>query len=443
MAVPLIKREKLERGGLLSTRVGGLVGDIERYKDSYAKLWKEARCDFPVLGRTYTRKEQRAIQKELSHCIDLISEKLTRYNPENEEEWLSDFVSFFKASTKKILSLSDLYLDSVFQKGFIDSTRAFVDGVKEFDPHLPIEHVYQALRNVWIMNSLQIYLDVEVGHSEAIFAYSLIYPYTDNFLDDVILGLDRKLAMANRLRLWLEGREAVPENEPEEKVRNLIRLIEKQFPRENFPGVYQGLLSIFNAQIRSLLQQTEGSSSFEGTVLDISLEKGGTSVLADGFLIQGQIDECQKDFCFGFGIFLQLADDIQDAAEDLSNDHMTLFSQSAGRIDLDTLANRLFHYTTDIVESKLDVSRPNEMKLKEIILSNTFLLVLEAIGKNRAYYSRDYIKNIESFFPVGFSYLEKFRKKTKIKLLEHKEQASDLDFISAFLLTALSRTLSP
>lgn len=165
-------------------------------------------------------------------------------------------------------------------------------------------------------------------------------------------------------------------------------------------------------------------------------------MLADGFLIQGQIDECQKDFCFGFGIFLQLTDDIQDAAEDRSNDHMTLFSQSAGLIDLDTLANRLFHYTTDIVESKLDASRPNEMKLKEIILSNTFLLILEAIGKNREYYSRGYIKSSERFFPVGFSYLEKFRNKTKIKLLEHREQASDLDFISAFLLTALSRTIS-
>lgn len=248
----------------MSTQVGELEREIGRYKVFYARLWEDASCDFPILGRTYTRKEQRAIQKELSHCIDSISEKLTRYDPENEEEWLRDFVSFFKASTKKTLSLSDLYVDSVFQKGFIDSTRAFVDGVKEFDPHLPIEHVYQALRNVWIMNSLQIYLDVEVGHSAAIFAYSLIYPYTDNFLDDVTLDIERKLAMANRLQLWLEGREAVSEDEPEEKVRSLIRLIEKQFPRENFPGVYQGLLSIFNAQIRSLLQQTEGSPPPKG-----------------------------------------------------------------------------------------------------------------------------------------------------------------------------------
>jgi hypothetical protein len=82
-----------------------------------------------------------------------------------------------------------LSIDPVFEKGFIRTTREFVENLKAFDPDLKIENVYQALRNVWIMNSLQIYLYLPIEYSDAIFAYSLIYPYTDNSLDDSLLSI--------------------------------------------------------------------------------------------------------------------------------------------------------------------------------------------------------------------------------------------------------------
>lgn len=82
-----------------------------------------------------------------------------------------------------------LSINPVFEKGFIRTTREFVENLKTFDPDLKIENVYQALRNVWIMNSLQIYLNLPIEYSDAIFAYSLIYPYTDNYLDDSLLSI--------------------------------------------------------------------------------------------------------------------------------------------------------------------------------------------------------------------------------------------------------------
>jgi hypothetical protein len=94
------------------------------------------------------------------------------------------------------------------------------------------------------------------------------------------------------------------------------------------------------------------------------------------------------------------------------------------------------------VEAKLDEKDPNAKSLKELILRNCTLLILEAIGKNRGCYSRDYWKSMERFFPIRFSRLKKLRKKLKTKILGKKSQVIDLELAAVFLLTATSRVIS-
>jgi hypothetical protein len=285
-------------------------------------------------------------------------------------------------------------------------------------------------------------LNHDIDYSDAIFAYSLIYPYTDNVLDDISESLEKKLSLTLNLRDWLEGRASAFHNSQEEKIFKLIKTIEKQYERDVFSDVYQSLLAIFNAQIKSLLLQKKYSLPYETDVLDISFEKGGSSVLADGYLVNGNLEDDQAEFCFGFGVFLQLADDIQDVTSDKKNNHMTIFSQTAGNHKLDKLANKLFNFITKVVESKLDEQTENRKRLKEIIQKNCYYLVLEAIGENKAYFSHKYVDKMQSFFPVRFSYLKELRKKLKDKFLENKEVVVDLDLISAILLTITDRTIS-
>jgi hypothetical protein len=338
--------------------------------------------------------------------------------------------------------MSDMYLDSVFQDDSVRSTRRFVDRAKEFDPTLQIEDVYQALRNAWIMNSLQMYMHLDVTYSDSLFAYSMIYPYMDNYLDDVSLPLEKKLMLIEKLRDGLEGQGFIPGNRNEEKILQLIQMIESEYDREKFAGVYQSLLAIFNAQLRSLTQQKGHTLPFEGDVLDLSFEKGGTSVLADGYLISGTLEEQQANFCFGFGAFLQLADDIQDLIMDQKNDHATIFSLPAGKYSLDKLANKLLNFTVAVVDTKLDEKDSCAKSLKELILRNCSLLILEAIGKNKACYSREYIKKMERHFPIQFSRLKKLRNKLRKKILGKRRHVIDLELAAAFMLTATSRIIS-
>ena len=77
-----------------------------------------------------------------------------------------------------------------------------------------------------------------------------------------------------------------------------------------------------------------------------------------------------------------------------------------------------------------------------MILRNCTLLILEAIGKNRACYSREYWQNMERHFPIRFSRLKKLRKKLKTKILGKRRNVIDLELAAAFLLTAMSRIIS-
>ena len=67
------------------------------------------------------------------------------------------------------------------------------------------ESIYQALRNIWTTNTIQHYLNLEIDCSNAMFAYSMIYPYTDNVMDDVSLSKAEKIQFSQNLKYRLEG----------------------------------------------------------------------------------------------------------------------------------------------------------------------------------------------------------------------------------------------
>ncbi len=426
-----------------SDRVGRLQADIERYKRDYLRLWWETSTELPRLGRIYEGRLQKSIAKKLFRFVDHASGRFDEC-PQGENEksiWMEDFLAEIRKVAKNFLEMSDLYLDAVFQEDYVRSTQMFVDKAKEFDPQIKIEDLYQALRNAWIMNSLQMYLGLEVRFRDSIFAYSMIYPYMDNYLDDATLFLESKLRLIEKLKGWLEGQAIAYDNPHEGKIFRLIKLIEAEYDRDKFPGVYQSLLAIFNAQLKSLIQQKGHILPFEVDILDLSFEKGGTSVLADGFLVAGSLKDEEADFCFGFGALLQLADDIQDLVLDRENNHATIFSIPAGRYKMDRLASKLLNFISKVVDAKLDEQNSNEKTLKELILRNCSLLILEAIGKNGSYYSQEYGKNMQRYFPIPYAKLKKLRKKIKGKLLGKRKHVVDLDLVSAFLLTATSRII--
>ncbi len=429
----------------LSRSLGPLEARVEAFVREYSRIWQETPADSWALERVYLPAEKREIEKDLSALIDRVSSEQKAaaaeddgLDPTRMEAIAAEVRPFFQ----RILKRADLKIENVYDAQFVESTRQFLSAASEFDPDLSIASVYQALRNVWIMNTLQFYLGIKAAHTDAIFGYSMVYPYLDNVLDDAGRSISDKLGLVLKLRAWLEGEEESPATLQEEKLQALIALVEGQYPRSEFPGVYRSMLSIYNGQIKSLMQQRGSEAADREDILSISLEKGGTSVLADGYLVAGELTPRQEDFCFGFGVFLQFADDLQDIAEDLENDHWTLFSQKAGHSPLDPLVYKLLRYMSIILEHKLDGSIPHEKALKDMIRPNCTLMFMESVGKHGGYFSRHCVRRFQRAFPVKFGYLRKMRGTIEGRFLTGNEKISDLDPVSAAFLTLSSRAFA-
>jgi hypothetical protein len=414
----------------LSTRVGPLGARVEGYVRGHELIWRQAPAEPLPPRKRYARTEKKSVEKELSNIVGRLSSEPARTSfldgtlePARAEELASELRPVFK----RLLRLIDLPLEAVYDARFLESTRRFLQAARDFDPGLSVASAYQALRNVWIMNSLQFDLGLPVEHTDAVFAYSMVYPYLDNVLDDAGTSETEKLALVAKLKDWLEGAERGADTPREEKLRDLVKIIERRCARPDFPGVYQSLLAIYNAQVKSLLQQRVAASPSPEDILAISLEKGGTSVLADGYLVAGRLEPADEDFCFGFGTFLQLADDLQDIAEDARCGHRTLFSRQIGHAPLDGQAVKLGRYLAAVLERARAGATPRRSALCDAIGSGLSLMFLESVGKHPDYFSRGFVRRSKQSFPLRFSYLRKLRRRFGEQLPPGRSRLSDLD----------------
>ena len=156
----------------------------------------------------------------------------------------------------------------------------------------------------------------------------MLYPLTDNLLDDPEVPALAKRAFNERFGRRLAGQPVTSCGAREAQVLDLVARIEGEFPRSRFGDVHESLLAIHRGQALSLEQQDD-SRLPDAEILAISCEKGGSSVLADLYLVSGRASAGEERFAFGYGDFVQLLDDLQDVGPDLEAGHQTVFTRAA------------------------------------------------------------------------------------------------------------------
>jgi hypothetical protein len=371
----------------------------------FIEVWNCNRDDEPLFKKEYTASQKK--RKELL-CADY-QERFENYQQtirNGKNQFDSD--KFFNALgrfMKDVYDYSDETLAIVQSPEIIAVSRAFYDRSRSFDLQLKQEEIFQAMRNVWIMNGLQVLLGMPVELTPSIFAYSLLYPYSDNILDDRHISHQEKLAFSQRFEKRLQGTGRMGENRREEKISELVCMIENQYPRVDFPGVYDSLLAIHNAQTRSLGLIEQNNHLAIAEILSICFDKGGSSVLADGFLLAGNPSTELQRFFFGFGIWLQLVDDIQDLAEDISSGTRTLFAMENPLYARTNLVNQTFHFGRAVMEEARCCPADVVASFSQGIIHSTELMLIQAVGLNAEYYPSEYSAKMERFSPVSFAYL--------------------------------------
>jgi hypothetical protein len=380
---------------------------IRDFSSHFIRAWNEASVELPASQKNYSDFEKSS--KENSMNLFLQSVKQIRkkrklkleITTEDEERFFTDTRLFFKNA----LDFDESQVSFLFSEEMINVTRAFVYEARKFDSSLPFSDIFQALRNAWIMFGVQIIFGQSVAMTPSVFAYSMLYPYTDNLIDDPSISEIEKIAFSCRFRDRLSGIMVQPLSKTESTIYALVEMIEMEFSRDKNPEVFESLLAIHDAQTASLLLIDAQNTVSEEDSLSICIRKGGTSVLADGYLVTGKLSEEQQFFLYGYGAYLQMLDDIQDVEDDLSSGLKTYFARDIESCLLDWKVRKTYQFGEFVLES-LDAAGEKFVDLfKALIRRSIDLFVAEAIAQNPEIYSHEFTELFEKRSPFSFSYI--------------------------------------
>jgi hypothetical protein len=382
---------------------------VETQAAQSIEAWKAcAARTLPALPR-HTRNEQRAHEKAYDQGLRAVEREAcrARSNPAARHLAQQRIVALFPEFAAGALGLEagaiDLLTNSFFPVG-----AELARWTRRFDPEMSMEDTIQAARNAWIACGMQALLGLRMELTPSILAYSLLYPYSDNYLDDPLISTAEKLGFNERFRQRLSGQRMAAGDPREAVVWAMVQMIEEQYPRQSCPQVYESLLAIHCAQGRSLAQLNRGAlidhSREADEVLRISCAKGGSSVLADACLAQPWLtpEECQ--FSFEWGVLLQLGDDLQDVREDLERGSLTLFTRAVAQGEpLDSLVAQMLHFSQHVA-SRMDKLENGTSVLKDLLRMSWRTLIVMAVAENHTFFSSAFLAELEpcSNFRFGF-----------------------------------------
>ncbi len=374
------------------------------------RLWRECDAAPSITGRQYSPSEQDSCEGELKRLLAAVQAELSRLpvtRPERDaarQRITSAFAQFGRAA----LGFEDRHLDLLLGGGFSAIATDLARRARRYDPRVSMADILQASRNAWTACGLQVLAGERMHLSPAIFAYSMLYPYSDNVVDDPAVDASTRLRFSRRFGQRLRGEIIDPETDIERGVCGLIALIEEQFPRGAFPRVFDSLLAIHHAQERSI-RLLHGGADLE--VVELSFEKGGTSVVADAYLAAGSPCHDMVAFAFHWGVLLQLGDDLQDLRDDRANGRRTVFSVASMHEPLDAVTSRTLAFGDMVLAALPSLGAPNTETLKELISRSSRSLLVRAAGQASEFYSPEYLESLERFFPFRFGFLNECRRR--------------------------------
>lgn len=384
---------------------------IDNHVAWFCEQWKCTSVTLPSFGTTYPaedKKNRENFSNQFYGRFRALQEELKREKAKIDTNSFMPMLSQFLTT---VYDFPDNSSDMVLNQKFLNVSHQFYKEVLAYDANLNQEEIYQAMRNIWIMNGIQLMLDLPVELTPSIFAYSLLYPYSDNLLDDPKLPKIEKLRFCERFEERLKGKQVMATDPREEKINHLVGMIENQFPRMDYTELYESLLAIHAAQTRSIVLQNKNNGLTQEQIIEVCFAKGGASVLADGYLVAGKLTPLQQRFLFGYGIWLQLADDIQDIAEDQAEEVNTLFSSARQKCELAEAMNRTFHFGRTIISGLGCFPSAICDDFGRLMVHSIESMIIRSAGKNPGHFSETYLIQMEEYSPLRFEYIREMRKK--------------------------------
>ena len=376
--------------------------------------WNCCPTQSSLTGPTYSAGEQQKREQAYDEALQA-AEREAKRAPRSRAQRLGAqdrITAAFARFSAVALGLEDEAIQ-LLTNDFLPVGTKLAQWARRFDPALAMPEIVQACRNAWTACGLQPLLGETIGLTPSILGYSLLYPYSDNYLDGGEISAGKKLQFSKRFRERLKGAVAEPLDRREAAVWSLVALIEEQYPRERYPQVFDCLLAIHRAQEESVAQQRRFDGSRDEEIVRISCAKGGSSVAADACLARGWLNDEESEFAFDWGVLLQLGDDLQDVQEDIRNGSTTLFSRAAALGEpLDRLTTRLLNFS-DVVSDRMDRLPHGSSLLKGLLRMSWRSLILMAVAESHGFFAPGFLAEAESHSPFRFAFLRARRDRLK------------------------------
>lgn len=397
------------------------------------ELWQSSQNTSPVFLPEIKYAEKKANEDWINESMRLIQLQLKAFpshtpfpftNKAGKEQitprqkvWIKDMEDLFHTLllTEPVLGIRHV-LPAHTLDAFMDKMKLFLRQVRSFAPDMKPEDMGQAIRNYMVYAIFREQNGLSQECPSSIFGYSMLYPFTDNFLDDPARTEEEKKHYNLLIHHKINGQPVTPLSLHEERTSMLLDAIARVYPGPQAHAAYgkdasvdirQGLLLMLEAQEVSQKQTDVSLPLSHRNILDISIYKGGLSVLIDRYLINYKMTDEDILFYFGFGFLLQLCDDLQDIAQDQENGSRTLLTCCNNRKETEAMVNQLFHYTNQLFRFSPD-TRP---VFREFLLQNCYRLILSSAAGSAVFFHTDYLNVLEYAFPVSFSYLNQINEK--------------------------------
>ncbi len=407
----------LDRVDAFSDEQAALIPVVELVQRCVARWWACPTTQ-PDLGRRYHPAEQTAHEARVTQMAEALGAELERttLTAADQRAMQQRFMAKGSHLAQVALGFTAHDLADMRMDDFAEVLVAFARQARVFDPRLTGVDIFQAGRNVMSAGLLQLLLGRPIELTPAIFAYSLLYPYSDNLLDDPALTPAAKRAFNQRFQQRLAGQPTEPADGREASIDRLVALVEGQYERGRYPRVYASLLAIHAAQTRSLELMQFGSAPYELDLLGLTFDKGGTSVLADAYLVAGDLTAHEETFAFELGAFLQFLDDLEDVETDLAAGRLSVYALAARHWRLDALTNRTLHFGTQVLSELEQIDLPAAAARRDFLQRGLSQAVIQSAGQARRWHSRGYIRELEAHTPFRFAFVERLTRRITRKM---------------------------
>jgi hypothetical protein len=394
-------------------RASRLCDRLQPLRDACLDAWRSTPSALPRLGPEISRWQQWQNASATSQLIEEIALRIDEHPEQTTEQlaWRDGLRTMLQDFGERRFGWPDGYRRLLFGDAFYESSVAFARQARAFDQSLRLDDLWQAMRNVWIGNNLQMLFGVSVSLTQGLFAYSMLYPVTDNVLDAPDRSRFEKRAFNDRFGLRLQGQDMTARNTWESDAFALVGQIEEEFPRRFYPDVWESILAIHRGQIDSLRQQGRRLPEFE--MCEISFAKGGASVLADLYLIAGEATDTQERFAFGYGVFLQLLDDLQDATTDRAAGHHTLFTLASETGGVDELTARLMNFIDVVLDRERAGASAATIDCLDLIRRNCHCMLAAVMSAQPGMFSRRFRRSVERQWPLSFRAMRRLRRRAQ------------------------------